>query len=209
MTATILRRLAAAGTLLAATAAQAHHAMDGQTPQTFGQGFLSGLAHPVIGLDHLAFVLAVGWLLARFGLGLRALLAAAFVTGSVVGTALHLRSVDLPASELLVALSVLIAGLALALRRLPGAGLLWVALPVAGVLHGYAYGESIVGAESTPLYAYLAGFVLIQFAIVTGVATLLARWEAPRIARGGIVAGALVALLGVWFTVAQAAALAG
>ncbi|PKO63289.1 MAG: urease accessory protein UreJ, partial [Betaproteobacteria bacterium HGW-Betaproteobacteria-17] len=41
--------------LVASTSALAHHPMGGMTPQTLSQGLLSGLGHPVIGLDHLAF----------------------------------------------------------------------------------------------------------------------------------------------------------
>jgi urease accessory protein len=37
---------------------------------------------------------------------------------------------------------------------------------ISGIVHGYAYGEAIVGAEPTPLVAYLAGFTLVQLAIV-------------------------------------------
>ena len=33
-----------------------------------------------------------------------------------------------------------------------------------GQLHGYAYGESIVGAESSPRVGYLLGFSLVQLA---------------------------------------------
>ena len=40
--------------------AWAHHFMDGGLPQTFAQGLLSGLGHPVIGLDHAAFIVAAG-----------------------------------------------------------------------------------------------------------------------------------------------------
>src|SRR5262245_6809064 len=40
----------------------AHHMMGGRTPATFGEGILSGLGHPIIGLDHLAAVVAVGCL---------------------------------------------------------------------------------------------------------------------------------------------------
>ncbi len=35
----------------------------------------------------------------------------------------------------------------------------------AGIFHGYAYGEAIVGAETTALNAYLLGFSLIQLII--------------------------------------------
>ena len=42
--------------------AWAHHAMDMALPQTFSQGLLSGLGHPVIGIDHLAAIVGVGML---------------------------------------------------------------------------------------------------------------------------------------------------
>ena len=37
--------------LLLAPVANAHHMMGGRVPETFTEGLLSGLAHPVIGLD--------------------------------------------------------------------------------------------------------------------------------------------------------------
>lgn len=40
---------------------------------------------------------------------------------------------------------------------------------LAGIFHGYAYGEGIFGAETTPLVAYLIGFTLIQLLISLGV----------------------------------------
>jgi len=39
--------------LLAVDPAFALHAMAGATPTSFSEGLLSGLGHPVIGLDHL------------------------------------------------------------------------------------------------------------------------------------------------------------
>ena len=42
----------------------------------------------------------------------------------------------------------------------------WAVLfAVAGLFHGYAYGEAIVGAETAPLAAYFLGFALIQFVL--------------------------------------------
>ena len=52
--------LAFAALVLTAVPASAHHIMGGEMPSTFGQGLLSGLGHPVIGPDHLAFLIAVG-----------------------------------------------------------------------------------------------------------------------------------------------------
>ncbi len=51
--------------VVAAGPALAHHPMGGVTPATFADGLLSGLGHPVIGLDHFAAVIAVGALAVR------------------------------------------------------------------------------------------------------------------------------------------------
>ena len=40
----------------------AHHPVAGKVPANFFEGFLSGLAHPILGPDHVAFVVAAGLL---------------------------------------------------------------------------------------------------------------------------------------------------
>lgn len=151
------------GVLSVMRPAVAHHAMDGRTPANFFEGFLSGLAHPVIGVDHLAFVIAIGLL--AIGRVRGALLPVFFLVTALMGTGLHLMAFNLPVPELVVSLSVLALGAILLLgKQLPFAGLAGLAA-IAGVFHGYAYGESIIGAETTPLVAYLLGFSLIQYAI--------------------------------------------
>ena len=55
--------LAAFTAALAADPALAHHMMGGRMPATFGEGLLSGLGHPIIGLDHFAALVgAASWL---------------------------------------------------------------------------------------------------------------------------------------------------
>ena len=76
--------------LAAAEPAFAHHLMGGKIPATFGEGILSGLGHPVIGIDHLAAVVAVGCLAAAHRAG--ALLAVAFVVAMMCGVAVHLQA---------------------------------------------------------------------------------------------------------------------
>ena len=39
---------------------------------------------------------------------------------------------------------------------------------IAGLFHGYAYGEAIVGAEMPQLFSYLVGFTSIQLTISFG-----------------------------------------
>jgi urease accessory protein len=137
--------------------------MGRELPSTLWHGLLSGLGHPIIGIDHFAFVFGVGvmsYLAARI-----VLLPSFFVAGTVFGCLLHLQDFDLPGSETAIALSLVVLAAIVGVRiRLP-AGLVALLFPIAGMLHGYAYGESIVGAEPAPLTAYFIGFALIQFCI--------------------------------------------
>ncbi len=97
--------------LLAAGPALAHHPMGGATPSTMTEGLLSGLGHPIIGIDHLAFLVVVALLAFRLSGAARWLAPAAFVGGTLGGALLHLRAVDLPMAELLVALTVVVGGI--------------------------------------------------------------------------------------------------
>ena len=148
--------------LLPATA-QAHHVGGEQLPDTFMTGLLSGLGHPIIGLDHFAFIVAVGFAAAGWRRGWFGALA--FVLAALVGCLLHLQGIDLPASETLVALSLLLLGACFVFKAQLPLSVACVGFGLAGIFHGYAYGEAIIGAEPVPLFAYLAGFSLIQAAI--------------------------------------------
>lgn len=150
--------------LVLASPVLAHHPDGGVTPSNFAQGFLSGLGHPVIGIDHLVFVVAIGLLAAlRNKQGL--IIPAAFVVATAMGTGIHLQSIDLPATELIISASVLGIGIFLAQKNQVNLTLLAVVGAIAGIFHGYAYGESIIGAETTALGAYLLGFCGIQLVI--------------------------------------------
>jgi len=159
-----------AASVLAAEPAFAHHLMGGHTPSTFMEGLLSGLGHPVIGIDHFAAVVAVGCLAAAHRAG--AALAVAFVLAMMGGVALHLHGTSVPASELLVALSVIALGaILLRVPQLPVSAALGLFV-VVGLTHGYALGESIYGAERSPLAAYLIGLAIIQGAVALGAMTI-------------------------------------
>ncbi|MEM7758400.1 MAG: HupE/UreJ family protein [Cyanobacteria bacterium P01_A01_bin.40] len=142
----------------------AHHPNGGAIPRNFTEGFLSGLGHPVIGIDHLVFVVAIG-LLAALSFKRGIIMPAIFVIATALGTGIHLQGVNLPMPELVIAASVLVIGIFLTQKNQASLILLAVISAIAGIFHGYAYGESIVGAETTALGAYLLGFCGIQLAI--------------------------------------------
>lgn len=189
-----MTRIAAFGlSLLAPAPAFAHHAMGGVAPRTLTDGLLSGLAHPVIGLDHLAFLVGAGLLAAMLPMGGALAAVAVFVVAGMAGTLLHLAGIGLGPVEAVVALSCIVAGLAL-LRAEAGAlkpGLIGLGFALAGLFHGHAFAESVVGSEMTPIAGYLAGLAVVQFAVAAAVA-FLAR-DAVRVRRLG---GAAVAAVG-------------
>ncbi len=187
--------LIAPALLLLPGTALAHHFMDNALPQTYMQGLLSGLGHPLIGVDHAAFIVAAGFFLALVKGGMWGIVA--LIGGSLIGAALHLMGYGLPGGEIAVALSVILIGGLVMARR--GISLAWLAggFVIAGALHGHAYAEAIFGAEAEPLMAYLTGFSLIQFGVATGAflmhRQLIAKhaaWTRPLSAGLGAVVGA-------------------
>lgn len=186
-------------TPLLALPAAAHHPRGGMTPQSFVDGLLSGLGHPILGLDHLAFLVAIG--LATGLAGVPLAMPAAFVAASLFGVAFHVAAIDIPAVEALVAGSVAIAGVLL-LRGQRTPALAWAILAaLAGLVHGHAYGEAVVGAEATPILAYLLGLAVLQGAMVAGLAIVagktkeVARNQVPRYAGLAVLAVGVVSLL--------------
>lgn len=183
-----------------ATPAFAHHPMGGATPSSLSEGLLSGFGHPIIGLDHFAFLLIAACLCLAVKAPARYLVAIPFVLATAVGTFIHLQAADIPYNEVIVALTVLVAGvLAIGAKSLSVA-VLAVLFAAAGIFHGYAYGEAIVGAENTVLAAYLIGFAAIQYVVITGLSLLLNKFVATEkvqqvlVSRVGGIAAALVGL---------------
>ena len=158
---------------LIASPAFAHHPLGGDVPQTLMHGLLSGIGHPIIGFDHLAFIIGIG-LLAAFQQS-RFIIPLGFVAGTVIGTVAILGGLSLPMVEPVITVSVLLIGILVMMgRNLPAIASVSLA-GAAGIFHGTAYGQAVVGAEQTPLIAYIAGFGVVQTAIAIG-AMLAAQW---------------------------------
>ena len=159
------------GTLAAVAAiaapAAAHHPTGGRMPATLLDGLLSGIGHPVIGPDHLAFIIAIG--IAAALLHSAYALIAAFVSATTAGVILRTVILEIPLAETVVALSVVAAG-ALVAAGPAGKVRVWLPLAaVAGLFHGLAFGEAIIGAERGVVGAYLIGIAIIASVIALGV----------------------------------------
>jgi urease accessory protein len=186
---------------LMTASASAHHVMGGKIPTTFAEGFLSGLGHPVIGPDHLAFLLAIGVAVGVGGLNL--VLPLLFVVASAIGVTLHVNGVNLPGAEIVVAVSVLFAGFLIARGRALPVSLWAILFAAAGLFHGYAFGESIFGAERSPLHAYLLGLIIVQSVLTVGTALFVRRKASGVSAIAPRLAGAVIIGVGLATLIAQ------
>lgn len=177
--------------MLAATPASAH---------VFGGeaiGFLSGLRHPVSGLDHILAMVAVGLWGAQLGAPAIWVLPIAFPVVMAMGGLMGLLGAPLPGVEIGIALSALVLGSMVLFEVRPP---LWIAgLLVAAfaVFHGHAHGAELPPGADGLLYSL--GFVvatglLHAFGITIG---LVHRWPAGRVALRG--AGAAIAAAGPMF----------
>ena len=170
--------------------AQAHHFADlGQmTPGVFN-GVLSGLAHPVLGPDHLLFILA----LSLVGLQRRLSWSLGLLAVGLLGSGAGLLWPGLPAAESLVACTLVVEALVL-LRLLPA----FLLLP-AMALHGYVLSGPVFGWSAMPVVAYGTGLFLSQAALLA-VALLALRPQVARLSSTQLrwLAFALLALGGTW-----------
>ncbi|NJN31799.1 MAG: hypothetical protein HC824_16255, partial [Synechococcales cyanobacterium RM1_1_8] len=115
------------------------------------------------------FVLAIGLLALRVAVGLW--LPVIFVLGGLGGAVLHWNAVSLSLGwvEIGVTGSLALAGFFLAQEAAPRSLMMLGLGAIAGLFHGYAFGEAIFGAEMTPLWSYLLGLTLVQLAVAAAV----------------------------------------
>jgi len=194
---TVLKALAL--TALVCAASLAPETVFAHVDQQDLQGFETGFVHPVLGLDHLLAMLAVGIWGAQMGGRAIWTLPVVFPLIMSVGCFLGVVGVPLPEVEPAIALSSLVLGLAiLAAWKAPE----WIAVTLAGmfaVFHGYAHGSELPQAFDP--VAYGLGFVVATGLIHLmgiGFGLLFARPLDGWVARA---AGGAIALAGVYFLV--------
>ena len=166
-------------------------------------GFLQGILHPVSGADHLLVMLAVGLMAVgqkgEMSSRTRIAVPVAFLLAMVAGTLLAIAGLTVPFVEQGIVVSVIAAGvlLALAVRFSLVAGII-VAAGFA-LFHGLAHGAELPLAAHP--VAYIAGF-LITTSVLPVVGTRLGQL-ADSYSMGLIsrVAGVGVAAFGVLATV--------
>ncbi len=182
-----------AGLVLLACATPAFaHVQQGQA-----QGLVTGLLHPVSGLDHVLAMIAVGLWGAQLGRPAVWVLPVTFPMVMACGGFLGLVGIGLPGIEAGIALSVLLLGLMVALEAKPKLAVAAVLVGAFAIFHGHAHGTELPAGQSGLLYSI--GFV-VATGCLHGVGILIGvahRWPRGRLALR--VAGTAVSLAGVAF----------
>ena len=199
----LLRASAAIFALIVPSTVYAHHPLAGAPMETFTHGLLSGVGHPLLGFDHLFFVLAIG--VAAVFTARRYATPLAYIGAMLIGCLAMSYGVGLPAKELVIAASLVVLGAAVlrgkALGTLPAVAL----FAGFGLFHGSAFGDSIATQEAAMgagvLVGYLIGLGVLQYAIAVGMGCLVTGFLKATEARdlrvrigGAMVAGAGVFL---------------
>jgi len=186
------RRLLLLPALLSlATAAEAH-VQAGQAA-----GFLTGVAHPISGLDHVLAMIAVGLWGAQLGLPALWLLPVTFPMVMALGGMIGLLGVPLPGVEVGIAASAILLGLAVMSELRPPLAVAVALVGIFGVFHGHAHGTELPPGQSALLYSM--GFV-VATGCLHGVGIAVGLVHARPWGRALLrVAGGVVAVAGVTF----------
>ncbi len=134
------------------------------------EGFLWGLADPVISLDCLVGIVAMGLLSSVFVRG--AAIAGCFVLATILGIVIHLFQLNLsgaeiamPSAGVAIAISTIVFGTMLIMPNQPNFIVLALVGISAGLFQGYADAKSIIGVGIMPLIAYIVGVTLTLFVV--------------------------------------------
>lgn len=123
-------------------------------------GFFQGLVHPFTGVDHLLAMLAVGFAATRCTH--RAWLPPlAFALALLAGALLAGAGLAVPAVEPMIAASLLVFGLLLAVRSRLAALATSVPAALFGAFHGAAHAYELGGSALAPIAGMLAGTALL------------------------------------------------
>ncbi|WP_331376862.1 HupE/UreJ family protein [Sinorhizobium chiapasense] len=160
-------------------------------------GLAHGFMHPVGGLDHILAMVAVGTFASILGGRALWLVPASFVLMMAAGGALGIEGIAVPFVEIGIAASVIVLGLAIALRWNPPTAVAMGVVSLFAVFHGHAHGAEMPMDASGVQYAlgFMGATALLHVAgIALGLALARVGVKSHAAARLG---GGAMALAGL------------
>jgi urease accessory protein len=160
-------------------------------------GLLTGLRHPVSGLDHVLAMIAVGLWGAQLGAPAVWLLPVAFPMMMACGGMLGLMGAPLPGVEVGIAVSAIVLGAMVLVEARPQQVVALFIVAFFAIFHGHAHGTELPEGQSGLLYS--VGFVMATGGLhgVGITIGLIHRWNAGRLALR--LAGGVVLVAGFFF----------
>ncbi|MGA7236188.1 MAG: HupE/UreJ family protein [Bryobacteraceae bacterium] len=161
-------------------------------------GFLTGVRHPVSGLDHVLAMIAVGLWGAQLGAPAIWVLPVAFPMVMAFGGMLGLLGVPLPGTEYGIAASAILLGAGVLLELRPPLVAAATLIGFFAIFHGYAHGTELPPGQNGLFYSM--GFVIATgclHAVGISIGTVH-RWQWGQTfvrAAGGVVAAAGILFL--------------
>jgi urease accessory protein len=165
-------------------------------------GFMSGVTHPISGLDHVLAMVAVGLWGAQLGSPAMWMLPIAFPMMMAVGGMLGLIGVPVPGVEVGIAVSGIVLGVMVLGEVKTPLTAAMILVGIFAIFHGHAHGTELSEGQNAMLYRI--GFVISTgtlHAVGIGIGTIH-RWNVGQVllrAAGGIVMlGGLYFLWSAW-----------
>jgi urease accessory protein len=157
-----------------------------------------GFMHPLTGSDHILAMVSVGIVAATLAGRALWLLPLASLAAIALGGGLGITGIRLPLVEMMIALSVVAAGVAVASPRKCSLAVAVVTVGAFALFHGHAH-----GAEITPTIAAIPS--VLGFMLATGILHALGIWLAfatawlnpTRARHANIAAGFATAIFGI------------
>lgn len=159
---------------------------------------VAGFSHPLLGLDHILAMVAVGLWAAMQGGKAIWIVPAAFVGTMVLGFGAAIAGVPLPFVEPVIMASVIFIGIAIALALPVPTSAIAALVGFFAFFHGHAHGGELGNAGA---WQFALGFIAATaalHAVGIGAGLLLARFSGRALTR---IIGAATAMGGIWLAI--------
>lgn len=159
---------------------------------------VAGFSHPLLGMDHILAMVAVGLWAAMQGGKAIWIVPAAFVGTMVLGFGAAIAGVPLPFVEPVIMASVIFIGIAIALALPVPTSAIAALVGFFAFFHGHAHGGELGNAGA---WQFALGFIAATaalHAVGIGAGLLLARFSGRALTR---IIGAATAMGGIWLAI--------
>ncbi len=164
-------------------------------------GVIEGFLHPLIGLEHLLAMVAVGLVSAQIGKRAIWTVPLAFLIMMSIGGVVGFFGISTSIIAYGIATSLILLGIALVIQRQFPEAVALIIVGIFAVFHGYAHGEAVPSEQNLVFFiAYVAGFIMSTAGL--HVIGALLGYIALRSQRGVLVlrvSGMLIGLAGIYF----------